>query len=213
MDILIGIFLIVFGITIAFIGIQVFFAVLPILGFVAGFFSGAILIESIFDDGLLSTVAGWIVGLVFGVVFALVAWFWWYAGVLISAGSAGALVATALAEAIGISSGWVLFIFAVVGMAAVIMLSLAVNLPIYVAIVNTAIAGASMVVAGVMLMFGQLDTSELEEGLAVATAEKSWWWVLVWAGIAAVGVGRQLALKDRIELPSDRWIRADARTI
>lgn len=206
MDILIGIFLVVFGITIAFIGIQVFFAVLPILGFVAGFFSGAILVESIFGDGLLSTVGGWIVGAVIGVVFALVAWFWWYAGVLISAGSVGALLATTIAEAVGISSGWVLFIFAVVGMALVIMFALAVNLPIYVVIVNTAIAGASMVIGGVMLIFNQLDTEELEEGLAVATAEVSWWWVLAWAVVAAVGIGRQLALKDRIALPSDRWV-------
>ncbi len=206
MDILIGIFLVVFGITIAFIGIQVFFAVLPILGFVAGFFSGAILVESIFGDGLLSTVGGWIVGAVIGVVFALVAWFWWYAGVLISAGSVGALLATTIAEAVGISSGWVLFIFAVIGMALVIMFALAVNLPIYVVIVNTAIAGASMVIGGVMLIFNQLDTEELEEGLAVATAEVSWWWVLAWAVVAAVGIGRQLALKDRIALPSDRWV-------
>jgi hypothetical protein len=206
MDILIGIFLIVFGIMIAFIGIQVFFAVLPILGFVAGFFSGAILVESMFGDGLLSTVGGWIVGAVIGVVFALVAWFWWYAGVLISAGSVGALVATTIAEAIGVSSGWVLFIFAVVGMVAVIMFALAVNLPIYVVIINTAIAGASMVISGVMLVFNQLDTKDLEEGLAVATSEVSWWWVLAWAVIAAVGISRQLALKDRIALPSDRWI-------
>lgn len=206
MDILIGIFLVVFGLTIAFIGIQVFFAVLPLLGLVTGFFTGAIAIEAIFGDGLLSTVTGWIVGIVVGLVFAAVAWFWWYAGVLISAGSAGALLATTLAQAIGISSGWVLFLFAAAGMAALIVVAYALNLPIYAVIVNTAIAGASMVISGVMLVFDQVDTKELEEGLAVATAEVSWWWVLVWAVIAAVGIGRQLALKDRISLPSDRWV-------
>src|SRR5699024_10012791 len=98
MDILIGLFLIVFGIAIAFIGIQVFFTILPIVGFVAGFFSGAIAVESIFGDGFLSTVTGWIVGAVVGIAFAFIAWYWWYAGVLLAAGSAGSLVATGLAR-------------------------------------------------------------------------------------------------------------------
>ena len=206
MDILVGLFLIVFGITIAFIGIQVFFTILPILGFVTGFFAGAIAVHGLFGDGFLSTVTGWIVGAVIGIAFALIAWYWWYAGVLVSAGASGALMASTLAEAIGVSSGWALFLFGAVGAAVLLFVALAINLPVYLVIVNTAIAGASIVISGLMLLFDRVDTEELDEGVGVAMAEASWWWVLAWAVVAAVGIGRQLALKDRVDLPSDRWV-------
>ncbi len=206
MDIFVGLFLIVFGFAIAFIGIQVFFAILPILGFITGFFAGSIAVTGLFGDGFLSTVTGWIVGAVIGVGFAIIAWYWWYAGVLLSAGASGALLASTLAEAIGVSAGWALFLFGAIGAAAFMFVTLVLNLPVYLVIVNTAIAGASIVIGGVMLLFDRIDTEELDEGVGIAIAEVSWWWVLAWAVIAAVGIGRQLALKDRIELPSDRWV-------
>ncbi len=206
MDIFVGLFLIVFGFAIAFIGIQVFFAVLPILGFITGFFAGSIAVTGLLGDGFLSTVTGWIVGAVIGVGFAIIAWYWWYAGVLLSAGASGALLASTLAEAIGVSAGWALFLFGAIGAAAFMFVTLVLNLPVYLVIVNTAIAGASIVIGGVMLLFDRIDTEELNEGVGIAIAEVSWWWVLAWAVIAAVGIGRQLALKDRIELPSDRWV-------
>lgn len=206
MDIFVGLFLVVFGFAIAFIGIQVFFAILPMLGFITGFFAGSIAVTGLFGDGFLSTVTGWIVGAVIGVGFAFIAWYWWYAGVLLSAGASGALLASTLAEAIGVSAGWALFLFGAIGAAAFMFVTLVLNLPVYLVIVNTAIAGASIVIGGVMLLFDRIDTEELDEGVGIAIAEVSWWWVLAWAVIAAVGIGRQLALKDRIELPSDRWI-------
>jgi hypothetical protein len=206
-------FLIAVGITIAFIGIQIFFTLLPILGFVTGFFVGAVGVEAILGDGFLGTVTGWVAGAVVGVLFAAVAWYWWYAGVLVSAGASGALIATALAEAIGVSSGWALFLFGAIGVAIVVFISFAINLPIYIVIVNTAIVGASVFINGVMLLFNQVDHGELDDGLAVATVQASWWWVLAWAVVAAVGIGRQLALKDRIRVPSDRWTQGSTARI
>lgn len=210
MDILLGLFLVVFGVAIAALGIQIFFAILPLLGFVGGFYVGAAAMEALIDNGFLGTVSGWIAGIVVGLVFAVIAYVWWYVGVLISAGATGALIATALASAIGINSSFVLLVFAVAGAIAVVFAALSINLPIYLVIVNTAIAGASIVVSGVMLVFNQVDTEELEEGFAFAMAETSWWWVLMWAAVAAVGIGRQLAIKERIRLPNDRWVQAGA---
>lgn len=208
MDILLGLFMVIFGISIAFFGIQVFFAILPLLGLITGFFAGAIGVEAIFGDGFLSTVTGWIVGIGVGLLFAGIAWYWWYAGVLLAAGSTGSLLATTIAEAIGVSSGIVLFIFAAIGAALVIIITYMLNLPVYMVIVNTAIAGASVFLTGIMLVFNQVDYQELEEGLGVATAEASWFWVIAWAVVAAVGISRQLALKQYIRLPIERWAPA-----
>jgi hypothetical protein len=208
MDILIGIFLVVFGVVIAFVGIQVFFAVLPIVGFIGGFYVGAAGVEALFGDGFLSTVTGWVAGIVVGLLFAWIAWYWWYAGVLIAATASGALLATTLASAIGVDSSFILFLFGIFGAAGVAFLALMVNLPVYVAIINTAIVGAAIVMNGFMLIFNQVDTEQLEEGFAVVMTDVSWWWVLGWAAVAAVGVGRQLTLKEQMRLPSDRWTQA-----
>lgn len=210
MDILIGLFLIAFGLVIAFMGVQVFFAILPLLGFVAGFYIGAAGVEALLGDSFLSTATGWVVGAVVGLFLAAISWYWWYVGVLLSAGSAGALVATALAEAIGVESQWALLIFAMAGAAAVVFIAFMLNLPVYLIIINTALAGGSILVTGFLLLFNQIEREHLTEGFAYAAARESWLWVMVWALVAAIGIGRQLTIKERIQLPGDRWVHAEA---
>jgi hypothetical protein len=205
MDILLGIFLIVFGVAIAFIGLQTFFVMLPLIGLVTGFYVGAQFVSVVFGDGFLSTVTGWIVGVVVGIVFALLAWYWWYAGVLVSSGLIGALLMTGIGHAVGARSGVTLFILAAIGMVAFIILTMMLNLPIYWVIVNTAIGGASIAISGVMLMFNQITREELADGAAVAAINESWFWVLALAVLAAVGIGRQLSLVERVRLPENRW--------
>jgi hypothetical protein len=205
MDVLLAVFLIIFGVVIAFIGLQMFFVILPLVGLVTGFYIGAELVAVIFDDGFLSTVAGWIVGIVVGLLFAAVAWYWWYAGVLVSSGLIGSLILTGIGEAAGVSNGVVLFVLAVVGTLAFVILTLMLNLPIYTIIVNTAVSGAAITIAGVMLMFNQITREDLAEGAAVAAINESWVWVLAWAALAAVGIARQLPLRERINMPVQRW--------
>jgi hypothetical protein len=205
MDILLGIFLIIFGVAIAFIGLQTFFVMLPLIGLVTGFYVGAQFVSVVFGDGFLSTVTGWIVGVVVGIVFALLAWYWWYAGVLVSSGLIGALLMTGIGHAVGARSSVTLFILAAIGMVAFIILTMMLNLPIYWVIVNTAIGGASIAISGVMLMFNQITREELADGAAVAAINESWFWVLALAVLAAVGIGRQLSLVERVRLPENRW--------
>ena len=57
-DILVGLFIIVIGLTLVTAGLRVFFAVLPLLGFVTGFLAGATLITNWLGDGFLSTATG-----------------------------------------------------------------------------------------------------------------------------------------------------------
>ena len=89
MDILAGILLLIIGAGLAISGLRLWFWMLPILGFIAGFFLGTILVYQLAGDGILATVLSWIVGFIGGVAFALISWYWWYFGVIIAAGSAG----------------------------------------------------------------------------------------------------------------------------
>jgi hypothetical protein len=205
MDILLGIFLIVFGVAIAFIGLQMFFVMLPLIGLVTGFYVGAQLVSVVVGDGFLGTLTGWIVGIVVGVIFALIAWYWWYAGVLVSSGMIGAVLLTGIGHALGARSSVTIFLLAVIGMTAFIVLTLMLNLPIYWVIVNTALGGASIAISGLLLMFNQITREELADGAAVATINESWFWVIAWAALAGVGISRQLTLVQRVRLPNERW--------
>jgi hypothetical protein len=204
-DILLGIFFVIVGLAITFMGIQVFFAILPILGFVFGFFLGAGGIEAIWGDSFLSTVTGWIVGFVAGLVFGFIAWYWWYAGVLLSAGVFGGLIGTGLASLFEIDNDFVLFVFGLVGFIAAMALAFVLNLPIYLVILNTGVAGATVVVTGALLVFNQIDREELGEGTAIAMINESWWWLLVAFVVAVVGMAFQLMMRATVTLPSDRW--------
>ena len=143
-----------------------------------------------------------------GLVFAVIAWYWWYAGVLLSSGVLGALLGTALAAAFGIDDGFGRFAFGLVGFIALMSVTYILNLPIYLVMVNTATAGASVVVAGVLLMFNQLDRIDLGDGASAAIVDLSWWWVLTWFALAAAGVGRQLMTVDSVRFPDERWAHA-----
>lgn len=206
MDILMGILLVVFGLTITFMGLQVFFATLPLLGFVFGFFVGAAVIQSLFGDGFLSTVSGWVFGFVVGLLFAFISWFWWYAGVLLSAGALGAVLGTGLVRAFGSSSEWLLFIFGLVGFIALMALTYVLNLPVYLVIVNTAFAGATVLITGVLLVFNRVDYEELGYGTAASIINDSWWWIIVWSVVSVMGLMFQLSMIERVTLPDDRWV-------
>lgn len=209
MDILIGIFIGIIGLTLAFSGLRVFFAMLPIIGFVTGFFAGATLITGWLGDGFLSTVTGWVVGLILGVAFSLVAYLWWYAGALLAAGSSGALLLSGIFSLFGVNNGVILMVLAIVGAVLFIFLALVLNLPVYVVLWNTAIVGAHMVIAGLLLVFNQKDLEEFDWGVARAIAHENWFWWILTVVIAVAGIFSQMQIINRIALPQNRWTRAD----
>lgn len=211
MDILMGIFFVLVGLAIAFMGLQLFFAILPVLGFVLGFFAGASAVESIWNDSFLSTVTGWLVGIVAGLIFGFIAWYWWYAGVLLSAGAVGGLVGTTLARLFEIDSNFLLFLFAFLGFIAAMAIAFVLDLPVYLVILNTGLAGATVVVTGALLIFDRIDRAELADGTAIAIINESWWWLLVSIVVAVVGIAFQLTVRAAVVLPSDRWEPAGTR--
>ncbi len=210
MDILLGIFLIIFGLAITFMGTSVFFAILPAIGFALGFFTGAAGMHAIFGDGFLSTIGGWIAGIVVGLVFALISFFWWYAGVLLSAGGVGSLLGTGLAQLFGLDDGFLFFLFGLVGFIAFAGIALMLNLPIYLIIISTALAGANLAIIGLLMLFNQVDRQELGYGTAAAVIDESWWWSLVVLVIAIVGASFQLTMRERLVVPEDKWVSASA---
>jgi hypothetical protein len=189
-------------------GLQVFFATLPLLGFISGFFVGAIGWTAIFGDGFLSTVSSWVVGFVVGLGFAIISYLWWYVGALLGAGAVGSLAGSGLADLFSIDSDWLIFTFAAIGAVLFFLAALFLNLPVYIVIVSTAFSGATVLIAGILLIFNQVNYEELGQGTASAIISESFWWGLVWMVVAFVGLMAQLAMRTMVTLPEEQWTTA-----
>jgi hypothetical protein len=105
-------------------------------------------------------------------------------------------------------SDWLLFIFAAVGFVGLVLLALVLNLPIYMVIVSTAWAGASILIVGVLLIFNRVNYQELGNGTAASIINESWWWGLVALVVAVLGMFFQLMMKAAVTLPEERWTPA-----
>ncbi|HEX5165584.1 MAG TPA: DUF4203 domain-containing protein [Thermomicrobiales bacterium] len=209
-DILVGLALGAFGLFVCFMGLRLFFFALPIVGFVTGFYIGVAGTRAVLHEIFLSTVTAVIIGLIVGVALGILAYFLWYVGALISAGTTGALIGSGLMHTFGVTSGWVVFLVALAAGIFLFLVAFKLALPIWVVIVNSAMLGAAGAVAGVMLIFDQIDRSDLNYGLAWAAIEDSWFWIIAWAIVAVIGIGMQSQAIEKTTLPQDRWGAAHA---
>lgn len=204
-DIIIGFIAIALGLVLVFSGLRTFIAALPILGFILGFLVGGAGVHAVFGDGVFSTLTSWIVGLILGLLFAAISYYWWYAGALIAAGSTGAALGTAIVHN---AAGWVITLFAILGFALFFVLAMRLALPIYIVLFNTAFVGATVVIAGLLLVIDRIDRADLGYGNVTALINNSWWWTLVVIVLAAVGIASQWKALTTTEIPADRWAPA-----
>jgi hypothetical protein len=194
MDVLVGIIMIVLGGFLALAGLRVFFIALPIMGFIVGMAGGLALMDHIFDNQFLSTASGIVVGVIFGIVCAVLSYLFWYVAIILGAAYIGATLGSGLMEAFNVNTQWVILIAAVIGAIILGLLTVLLDLPIYWVIVNTAFVGATLVIGGVLLALDRIDRPELSYGTIWAAIDESWFWVIAWIVVAAVGIGAQLAM-------------------
>jgi hypothetical protein len=211
--VIVGLIIGLLGLVVCFFGLRFWFYLLPVFGFIIGFFIGSRILQDWFGQGFLATTTSWIVGLVLGIIFALLSWFIWYAGAIIQAGAVGAMLFSGVLHAI-FSNPWgiVAFIVAVIGALVFAIGALVLNLPIYIVIVNSALGGAALAVAGLLTMMGTITTTELANGATVAVVDEArfqgagWLWVLVYIVLAIAGIFFQIRSMTEIRLPEEKWV-------
>ncbi len=214
---IIGILLALIGLGVCFFGLRYWFILLPVFGAVTGFFVGARVVQEVFGTGFLSTGVSWIIGIIVGLVFALLSWFVWYAGAIIMAGAVGASLFSGILHAIFPNPwGIMLFIVALIGAIIFAAIALFLNLPIYIVIVNSALGGAALAVAGVLVLLGNVVVEELSTGAAVAVADEVRFqgagilWYIVWIVLAILGMLFQVQSVSSVTLPEEKWVPARA---
>jgi hypothetical protein len=215
MDILIGILLALFGLIVCFFGLRFWFILLPIFGGITGFYIGARGMQELFGTGFLSTATSWIVGIIVGIVLALLSWFIWYAGAIIMAGAVGASLFSGIFFVFWENPwGWLIFVASLIGAIIFALGALFLNLPIYIVIVNSALGGAALTIVGILAIFGQVETYELANGAVVTTLNEiqnqgaGWFWVLIWIVLSVLGILFQIRSMADVQLPEERWVQA-----
>jgi hypothetical protein len=187
-DFLIGALILLAGAAFCFVGYRFFRILIAIWGFFAGFNLGTAAMTALFNNAFLGTTTGIILGLVIGLVFAALAYFFYYFAVVLLGASAGYELGSGLIGAIGLNnSGFVAVIVGIVLAVVFALLILVLNLPKLLIMVFTALGGAIAMLAGLLILVGQVKVAYLQYGDAVALVKASWFWSIVAIVLAVVG--------------------------
>jgi hypothetical protein len=199
-DILLGLVAIIAGAAMLVAGQFVLRLMLPIWGFFTGFAFGAGLVADLADERFLGTVLGWVLGLVFALVFAILAYLYYYVAIVLVMAAFGFAIGSGLVVALGIDWNWVAVLVGLVVGAVIGLASILANMPMIVLVIFSSIAGAVGVVAGLMLLFGSLNSSDFTRGDFTDHVSNNVGWYLLFLVLACAGVfiqARQRVLMRR----------------
>lgn len=194
-DIVVGVLALVTGAVFCFRGYIAMRIIIPIWGGFAGFMLGAGLVAG--DSGFLGTALGWVVAIVLAVVFALIAYLYYEIAVLIGMMAIGFVLGTSLMVAIGVTWNWVIVLTGLVLAVVLSVVAILGDLPMVLLTILTALAGASTMVAGLMLLVGVVDTEDFDVGLTTQEAGDDWWWYAIYLALVVAGMIAQFADVDR----------------
>ena len=199
-----GLIGILFGLALCFAGYRLFLFLLPIWGFVFGLALGAQTIQALLGQAFLATVTSWVVGLIVGVVFAVLAYFFYILAVAIIAGSLGYSVAVGILLALGLQMNFLVWLIGIVAAVVLAIVTIRFNLAKWVIMIATAVLGAGVMVGSVLLMFTPAAT--VLENPVRALLNTSPLLTILFIVVAVLGVIVQQRQNQNFTIDSyDRW--------
>jgi len=202
-DIVVGVVSVVVGAMFCFRGYLTMRVVIPIWGAFAGFGFGASLVTTFTDEAFLRNLAGWLVGLGFALVFAVLAYVYYEISVVVVMATIGFVLGATFMIALDVRWNWVVIAIGVIVAMLLAGLAVIADLPTWLLVLLTALAGSSAIVIGLMLLTGVAETEAFSSSELVASVEDAWWWWVIYSVIAVFGVIAQArAVED---------LRADLR--
>ncbi len=173
-DIAVGIIALLTGAVFCFRGYLAMRLVIPMWGAFAGFMLGAGIVSG--DAGFLGNALGWLVGFGLAVVFGVIAYLYYEVSVIIGMMGIGFVLGTSLMVALGVTWSWLIVLSGVVLAVVLAFVAIAGDLPMVLLTVLTALAGASTMVGGLMLLFGTFDVEDFDIGITTEYVGDDWWW-------------------------------------
>lgn len=190
----VGVFTLLFGAAFCFLGYRYFRFLLPIWGFIAGFWVGEAFVATIFGDSNAAIIAGWIVGLVGGLILAGLSYFLFKVAVAILGATFGLWIVATLLSWLGMESSLLVSILAILGAILFAVLTFQENIRKYLIIAFTALIGATGIVLGLLFLFSPLSVDIFRAGLAPllpSVLQESGLAAVLWLVLALLGAAIQ----------------------
>lgn len=187
-DIVVGLVALVAGAFLCFLGRAAARAILSIWGAFVGFTLGAAVVAAVTGTSPFATFLGWLVGILLAFLFAGLAYAFYAIAVAITLGSIGYGFGAGLAVALG-AGPTVAHVVAITAAVLLAVAALTTDFPDVLLIVLTAAFGASVIVAGIMLMVGvavAADFTVVEVRSFIA--QQRWWWIVLDAVLIVLGI-------------------------
>jgi hypothetical protein len=159
--ILVGIVLLAFGIAFCFYGFRAFLVLLPIIGFIAGFYIGAEAMQIALNEGFLATSLSIIVGLGAGIIGAFASYIFMILGIVLVAGILGFAVTAGVLELLGLDTSCISSLVGLASAVAAVWLTMRYKLVRYVLIVITAVLGANTIILSLLLFFNRISVEQI----------------------------------------------------
>jgi hypothetical protein len=191
-DVVLGVVALVIGALLCVRGYLALRVVIALWGSLVGFLLGAGVVAGVTGEGFLASVLAWSTGLAMAVVFGLIAYLYYAVSVVIGMGAIGFTLGTTAMVALGVGWSWLIVLVGLAVGAALALVAIAGDLPMLLLAVLSALAGASIVILGLLLISGVLDRGELATTQTATTLDLAWWWNVLYGVLVVVGVGVQL---------------------
>lgn len=191
-DLVVGVLAVAVGALLCFRGYVALRLVIAVWGAFAGFAFGAGVVAEVTGDAFLATPLGWIAGALAGLAFGVFAYVFYAVSVVIGMGAIGFALGTTAMVAIGVTWSWVVVLVGIAVGVALAILAIAGDLPLVILAVLGAFAGASTLLAGVLLLTGELSSTDLMSGGTTQALQLSGWWTAAYVALVLLGLVVQL---------------------
>ncbi|MFN2225619.1 MAG: DUF4203 domain-containing protein [Anaerolineae bacterium] len=184
---LIALISIAFGLLNCFFGYRIFRIMLGVYGFILGAVAGFGLVSSVASEETLWLLLGAVIGGLLGAALMVV---FYFIGVFLVGGLAGALVADTIGQFFGVDLSWLVLIIAAVtaGVMALFFQRYAIILATTLSGAWTAVGGTFSLISGRDLQLRQVFALAAEERVGLAL----WIVLVIWLVLAAAGIIVQL---------------------
>ena len=185
---------VVIGSLFLFFGYGFFRILLPIWGFFAGLFFGMNGMEQLMGgSGIISVTTGLLLGVVLGVVLALLAWYMYNLAIYIFGLTVGYVIGSGLMMALGLTEGFFTFLVGAIFAVGLVCFFYFAKMPQMLVMFVTAAAGAMAVVMGMFVLFGVMPEALASLRSTSSLVFNSWFWIIVWIVLTAIGMAFQSA--------------------
>jgi hypothetical protein len=199
-DLLAFLLLGVLGAAICFLGYRAFLILLPVWGMLSGIWLGIQFGSVFFGDRSIATIASWALGIILGVILAILAYWLFKIGFTLVAAVAAGAVASVVLTAFGIEPGFLYLVLLIGAMVGIGLLIRSYHGDKYAIIVLTALAGADLIVFAFLLLIGAVEMSDLVNGnLLSPIIRQSWISLAAFLILAGSGVVVQTRINRHYE--------------